>query len=88
MVYVGTREYKFGRMIMSHMSSPDIEELHKMAEAIGHKRKWFQDHPTHPHYDVCKEKKQLAIKLGAVEVDDREIIRQRYPVLKKLMDKS
>lgn len=88
MVYVGILEFGFGRMKMSHMSSPDIEELHRMADAIGINRKWFQDdkHKLHPHYDVCKSKKQLAITLGAIEVSDKELVRQCYPALKKFMD--
>jgi hypothetical protein len=78
MVFVGKKEYKYGRMLMSHMASPDLELLHQMADAIGVSRKWFQNKERHPHYDLCKAKKQLAISLGAVEVDDRELIRECY----------
>lgn len=85
-VYVGKREYPYGRMLMSHMASADIESLHKMADAIGVNRKWFQNKKNHPHYDVSKGMKQKAVELGAVEVSDKEIIRKCYPVLSKLMD--
>jgi hypothetical protein len=75
-VYIGTREYKFGRMIMSHMASPDINALHDMATAIGIQRKFFQDsNAFHPHYDVCKANKQLAMTLGAIEISDKEMIK-------------
>lgn len=74
MILVGKREYRLGNMIMSHMASDTLEELHTMAKTIGVDIKHFQNHPTHPHYDICKERKQLAIKAGAKLVDDREII--------------
>lgn len=74
MVYVGTREYKFGRMIMSHMAADTLDELHKMADSIGIQRKHFQDKKNKPHYDVCKQSKLKAIEFGAIEVNDRKII--------------
>ena len=77
-VYVGILEYPYGRMLMSHMASPNIEALHKMADAIGVKRKWFQDKKHRPHYDVCKANKQKAIRLGAIEISDRELITRCY----------
>jgi Protein of unknown function (DUF4031) len=84
MVYVGTMEFGFGRMKMFHMSSPNMDELHRMADLIGVKRKWFQEHYKgtdfyHPHYDVCKSKKELAIMLGATEINDRELIKICFP---------
>lgn len=85
-VYVGILEFPYGRMLMSHMGSPDLEALHKMAQAIGVKRKWFQDHKAHPHYDICKQMKQKAIELGAIEVSDKELIRKCYPLLRDFMD--
>lgn len=74
MVYVGSREYKYGRMIMSHMAADTLEELHQMAEAIGVKRIHFQNKKDKPHYDVCKQNKKKAVELGAIEVNDRQII--------------
>jgi len=75
MVYVGTREYKLGRMIMSHMIADTLDELHEMASLIGVSKKHFQNKPKKPHYDVCKQMKKKAISLGAKQVNDREIIR-------------
>lgn len=74
MVYVGTRVYKYGRMLMSHMISEDLNELHEMAKKIGISRRHFQDKKGKPHYDVCKSNKKKAIVLGAKEVNDRVII--------------
>ena len=74
MVYIGNREYKYGRMIMSHMAADTLEELHQMAKAIGVSKRHFQNLNGKPHYDICKQNKQKAMNLGAKEVDDREII--------------
>lgn len=74
-VYVGTIEYSYGRMKMFHMATDgDETELHAMADKIGIKRKWFQNKPNRPHYDICKSKKALALSLGVCEVNDRELI--------------
>ena len=52
----------------------DIEELHKIAEAIGMKRSWFQDKRI-KHYDLHARRRQKAIELGAVEVSRREAVK-------------
>ena len=74
MVYVGRNEYPYGRMKMSHMMADTIEELHNMANAIGVDRKHFQNKKDKPHYDVCKQKKQIAIRYGAIEVSDKVML--------------
>lgn len=61
--------------IMSHMFSGDLDELHAMASSIGVFRSYFQCPPkaSWPHYDVTKSMRQKAIKLGAVEIEWREL---------------
>jgi hypothetical protein len=75
MTYVGKNEYKLGRMKMSHMVSDTLGELHAMADRIGVKRKYFQDKPGRPHYDICMSTKNMAIGFGAIEVSDREFFK-------------
>jgi hypothetical protein len=91
-VYVGTIPWPYGRMIMFHMATDGpLEELHLMADAIGVNRKWFQNKgqdQSMPHYDICKSKKAMAIQLGAVEVNDREVIRKCFPKWREFMDKG
>lgn len=65
MVYIGTRKYPYGRMLMSHMAADTLEELHEMADRIGVNRKHFQYKPGRPHYDICQKKKAKAIEFGA-----------------------
>ena len=81
-VYVGTREYRYGRMLMSHMAADTIEELHQMAQEVGVAKRHFQNKQGKPHYDICKQNKLKAIELGAIEVNDREII-ELYRALAK-----
>lgn len=61
-----------GRLVAScHMftDSADIEELHFFAARLGMKREWFQPHAIAPHYDLVKSRRDLAMELGAIEVD-------------------
>lgn len=45
-----------------------LEELHKLAKAIGLKRSWFQTSGVLPHYDLVPTKRALAVKKGAQEI--------------------
>ena len=73
-VYVDPPHARFGRMVMCHMVADTPSELHAMADQIGIKRRWFQDDPRRPHYDICKSKRALAIAAGAEAVTARELI--------------
>lgn len=71
-VWVDRARNPFGRMIMGHMVSDNLLELHEMAVAIGMRREWFQP-ASFPHYDVSLSRRSRAVALGAVEVDIREL---------------
>lgn len=77
-VYVDEPIWPFGRMLMCHMIGDTREELDRMADTIGVQRKWIQ-YPgtTREHYDICKSKRVLAVKAGAVEVTARDLVRLR-----------
>jgi hypothetical protein len=74
MVYIGKRQYRLGRMLMSHMVADTLNELHDMADKLGIARRYFQDKKGRPHYDICKSSKSKAITLGAKEVSEKWII--------------
>ena len=57
-----------------HMVADTIDELHEMADKIGHKRSWFQDKPRFAHYDLTPSRRRLAVKYGAIEVSAKEIV--------------
>ena len=78
-IYVDDTAYPFGRMIMCHLFSPDLDALHAMADRIGVKRCWFQDPRTMrkvswPHYDIAKSKRALAVAAGAIECDRYQVV--------------
>lgn len=85
MIYVDTqREHRVGGRIWwcSHMMSDvGVDELHEFAARLGLKRNWFQDKPTHPHYDILgKTMYAKAIKLGATPVTGHELVRTMQPI--------
>lgn len=73
-VYVDTSRNPFDRMIMSHMMADSLEELHLLAAQLDLSPRWFQD-GRFQHYDICQAKRAEALKLGAVEVSPREMVR-------------
>lgn len=56
--------------LISDAPPGDNAELHAFAARLGLRRSWFQtDHD--PHYDLTASKRDLAVRLGAVELEDR-----------------
>ncbi|HEC66154.1 MAG TPA: DUF4031 domain-containing protein [bacterium] len=74
MVYVDNMKAPYRRMLMCHMAADTVEELHEMADHIGIQRKWFQNKPRFPHYDICQTKKALAIGAGAIAITQKELV--------------
>jgi len=72
-VYVDNARNAYRRMLMCHMLADTPEELHAMADKIGVRRKWFQNHKT-PHYDICQSKRGLALIHGAIEIDRHQTV--------------
>ena len=57
-----------------HLIADTNEELHEFAAKLGLKRAWFQKSTSGPHYDLTASKRALAVRLGAVELDDRAFV--------------
>jgi len=73
-VYVDAPVWPYRGMLMWHMFANRVEDLHAMADRIGVQRRWFQNKPGFPHYDICKSKRSLAVSAGAVEVDRKQFV--------------
>jgi len=58
-----------------HLYADTLQELHELAQSIGLKREWFQDHHLLPHYDLTPSKRKAAIKAGA-KPKDRHHLRE------------
>jgi hypothetical protein len=73
-VYIDDFRAAYHGMLMSHMVADTREELDTMADKIDVARKWIQKEGTRwEHYDVCRTKRNLAIKAGAIEVSTKDI---------------
>lgn len=59
----------------SHLMADSDEELIEFAKSIGLRPEWIQepDKPYGPHFDVTESKRQQAIRMGAQEVDWRDM---------------
>jgi hypothetical protein len=72
-VYVDKARNEHRGMVMCHMLADTLEELHRMADALGLKREWFQPLST-PHYDIPQTVRNHAIEFGAIEIDRRQTV--------------
>jgi hypothetical protein len=76
-VYVDTPMdwgWKYGKSC--HLIADTEEELHKFAAKIGMRRSWFQNKKDFPHYDLTVKRRATAVKLGAIEITDKELIKK------------
>jgi len=59
------------------MIADSFQELNRMAKRIGVQQRWLQaSGRDREHYDVCLSKRKLAIKLGAIEITTKELIKK------------
>lgn len=76
-VCVRSKKWPYG--FACHLVADSVEELHYFAGRMRLKPAWFQDQSRLPHYDLTKNMRLLAVKFGAVEIDNKkfgEIIRK------------
>lgn len=57
-----------------HLVADCVEELHYFAGRIKLKPSWFQGQSSLPHYDLTKNFRLLAIKLGASEITNQQLV--------------
>ena len=73
MIYVGKKEYRNNKTIISYMTADTLPELHSMANNIGIHQRSFQNHNGKIYYAISKSRKNIALKLGAIEVCDKDL---------------
>ena len=77
MLYVDDYRATYGRFRMSHMMADTTEELLVAADALGLKREWLQKTGTeYEHFDVSDSKRSAAVRLGAVQLASKDLIRK------------
>jgi hypothetical protein len=75
-VYVDEDHHPHRGMLMCHMIADSRDELLAMARRIGVSERWIQKPgTTSEHLDICKAKRAIAVKAGAVEVTSRDIVK-------------
>lgn len=86
--YVDAAVWPYGRMMMCHLVADDVDTLHAMADKIGVSRRWFQNKPGFPHYDICKAKRELAVGFGAIEISRRQLVEIADRLKARAMEES
>ena len=75
-VYVDNARIPYRNMLMSHLMADTREELLEIVKKIGVNQKWIQYSGTpREHFDVCAQKREAAIREGALPVSGRELAR-------------
>jgi hypothetical protein len=54
-----------------------VDDLHAFAASIGMRREWFQRHRIADHYDLTPERRERALRAGAVFVPAKQQARDR-----------
>jgi hypothetical protein len=81
----GARYFGSGKQSCHLTTDGPIEELHTFAVRIGLRREWCQhtNNPIHIHYDLTPNKREQALKAGAVFVPGREQAMRRVELIRK-----
>lgn len=68
------RQQVFSYPEFCHLFADTESELHVFAYKLRLNSHWFQYHELVPHYDITLNKRVVALRLGAVEVDKRFLV--------------
>lgn len=82
-VYVDSlRDYGWRHGPSCHLIADSVEELIEFAEAMGLRREWFQPKSS-PHFDLTADGRELAIRNGAIEINQHELVRKLRDIRSK-----
>lgn len=68
----------------AHLLADSDSELERMAQRIGLRKDWRHG----DHYDVSHAKRELAIRAGAIQATDRELVELFRKSLHKMWDRG
>lgn len=72
-VYVDRlRDYGWRHGPSCHLIADSVSELMEFAAQMGLRPEWFQPKSS-PHFDLTEEGREIAIRLGAVELNQRQM---------------
>jgi hypothetical protein len=73
-VYVDNlRDYGWRHGPSCHLIADSVDELMEFAVRMGLRPEWFQAKST-PHFDLTAVARDVAIKHGAIEIDQRQLV--------------
>ena len=58
-----------------HLIADSVEELIEFAVSMGLRREWYQPRSS-PHFDLTADGRALAVERGAIELDNRELVKK------------
>lgn len=58
-----------------HLIADSVDELIGFAEQIGLRREWFQPKSS-PHFDLNADARQSAVRNGAIELNQKELVKK------------
>lgn len=83
-VYVDNlRDYGWRHGPSCHLIADAVDELIEFAVSIGLRREWFQPKSS-PHFDLTAAGRELALHNGAVEINQRDLVKK----LRQLREKD
>ena len=75
-VYVDSASIPYRNMKMNHLVADTQQELNVMAMKLELNPLWIQNANTYKeHYDVSLSKRHQAVKLGAIPVSPKELVK-------------
>lgn len=67
-----SRKWPYGKAC--HLVADSIKELAAFSILMGLKNEWFQNKVDLPHFDLTEGMRLKAISLGAIEIDDHQLV--------------
>ena len=87
-VYVDKlRDYGWHRGPSCHLIADSVEELIDFAVAMGLRREWYQPKSS-PHFDLTAGAREAAVRHGAIEIDQRELVKKLRELRQKSLQSS